>query len=328
MNEPSTNLTSSQKVLETKSVKLHNRVMFDLYSLYIIIKKTITFDLYSRLKLSLTLIFMVLGSTLFIIFIEPSYFLEDTSLNVLIGLFQVFISYCIIFAIVLTASSASLISEEIKTKTMVLLVSKPITRNSIVFGKYLAILIYGLGIIIMDLGLVCLITFLKHPFYDLIPFFYLHFIYSWIVIFFFSTISIGFSLLSNNPKVSTLIPIILIFITFLGFFAFKPALLYATTPEGVSYYEAFQVYHYDLGYHFINVYDWMYSNLVSPIPLELIYWLSGWGIYKVIFDDILSEPVVTRTNYYAPQFSLLYLIVIALVILILGYIIFKRKDIK
>ncbi len=327
MNEQPINLASSQKLLEIKALKSDDGIMFTLYSLYIIIKKTIKFDLYSRLKLSLTLIIMILSSTLFFIFIEPNFFLEDTSLNELVGLFQVYMSYCIIFAIVLTTLSASLISEEVNAGTMILLVSKPITRNSIVLGKYIAVIIYGLGISIIHLGFVCLIAFLKHPFYDLIQFFNLHFVYSWIVIFFFSTVSIGFSLLSRNPKVSILIPILIISIAFLAFLAFKPMLLYVATPDEMSYYEKFQLYHFDLGYHFINVYDWMYAIIVSPIPLELQRSLGGWGIYKVYFDEITLEEIITKTYYYTPQFSLLYLIVVALIIIIIGYIIFKKKDI-
>ncbi len=328
MDKQSTNLTNAQKALEIESSKFNSTVLLKLNSLYLIIKKTIVFDLYSRLKLSLTISFMVLSAVLSFIFLEPSFFLETTSLNELIGLIQVYITFCLIFSIVLTASSATLISGEVDKGTMVLLVSKPITRNNVVFGKYFAIILYGLGISIIDLFLVCLIAFFKHPFYDLIPFFNLHFIYSWIVIFFFSTISLGFSLLSDNPKVSLLIPIILISITFLAFFAFKPMLTTPTTPNGLTYYEAFQLYHFDIGYHFINVYDWMYTNLISPIPVGLQRWLSGWGIYKVYFDEMTIEETITRTNYYAPQFSLIYLVVVALVILTIGYIIFRRKDIK
>jgi ABC-type transport system involved in multi-copper enzyme maturation permease subunit len=319
---------SSSTIEQEISVKINNKFLLYINSLMDVIQKTIKFDLYSRFKFFATLIAMVLGSTFFIVPAEPGFYQPDTSLNEILGLFQVFVTFCIIFSIIITASSASLISDELRNGTMLQLVGKPLTRTTIVLGKYLGVILYGLVICTIDVGLVCLIAFLKHPFYDIIPFFNLHLLYSLIIIFFFSTLSIGFSLIFKNPKVSTIIPIVIILINFLAFFAIKPILMYATTPDGVSYYEAFQVYHYDLGYQLMNVYIWMYGNLVSPIPSDMIYWLNGWGLYKVRWDEELAEDIITKTNYYLPQLSLLYLIAISVIVFLIGYFIFKRRDIN
>ena len=53
------------------------------------------------------------------------------------------------------------------------------------------------------------------------------------------------------------------------------------TPNGDIYYEAFQVYNYDLGYHFMNIYVWFYENLIPPLPTGTIPWLVSWGLYSI-----------------------------------------------
>jgi ABC-type transport system involved in multi-copper enzyme maturation permease subunit len=252
---------------------------------------------------------------------------EQSSLNELIGIVHIFFTYLTVLPFLVIYSSASLISEEIKMGTMLLLVSKPISRGEIMWGKYIALLFYNLTISVLSLGIVCLIAFLKHPFYDIIPFFWTQFLFSLIVIAFFGTLTMGLSMVFRNAKTTAVIPLMLLLVMTFLFFIVRPFLM-MPSPNGDLYYETFQVYNYDLGYHFMNIYVWFYENFFSHLPEGTIRWLVSWGIYTIEYDEFSPEfEIYTKTHYQPPHISLLIILIFTVIIIIIGFIIYKRRDI-
>ena len=189
-------------------------------------------------------------------------------------------------------------------------------------------LMYNIIISSISLGFVCLIAFLKHPFYDMISFFWTQFFFSLIVIIFFGTITMGFSMLFRNIKTAALIPLMLLLIMIFLFFIVRPFLMMPSS-NGEIYYEVFQMYNYDLGYHFMNIYTWIYETFISGLPEGMIRWLQSWGIYTIEYNELFPElEIFNKTNYQPPHISLLIILIFALIIFIIGFIIYKRRDIS
>lgn len=305
-----------------------NSIKERLNLLYVVFKKTLFIDLFNNWKFIFTIISMIFLPVIFI-FIIPMRFLDDqSSLNETLGMVQILFSYLIVLPFLLIYSSASLISEEVKSGTMLLLVSKPISRGEIVLGKYFAMLFYNLIISLVSLGFVCLTAFLKHPFYDIIPFFWTQFLFSLLVIIFFGTLTMGFSMVFRNPKTTALIPLMLLLIMIFLFFIVRPFLMYPN-PNGELYYEAFQVYNYDLGYHFMNIYVWFYESYISQLPIDMIGWLVSWGVYTIGYDELFPEiETFNKTYYQPPHISLLIILIFAVIVIIVGFVIYKRRDIS
>ena len=100
------------------------------------------------------------------------------------------------------------------------------------------------------------------------------------------------------------------------------------TPLGISYYEIYQIFYFDLGYHFMNIYTWMYELYISPLSTTLIRWLVSWSIYTIECDPLFPEiEIYTKTNFLPPQASLLIITLFATVIIIMSYLIFRKRDI-
>ena len=196
------------------------------------------------------------------------------------------------------------------------------------WGKYIAMLFYNLTISVLSLGIVCLTAFLKHPFSDIIPFFWTQFLFSLIVIAFFGTLTMGLSMVFRNAKTTAVIPLMLLLVMTFLFFIVRPFLM-MPSPNGDLYYETFQVYNYDLGYHFMNIYVWFYETFISHLPEGTIRWLVSWGIYAIEYDEFSPEfEIYTKTHFQPPYISLLIILLFTLLIIIIGFIIYKRRDIN
>lgn len=296
--------------------------------LYVVFKKTLFIDLFNRWKFIFAIIIMIILPVIWLLPLDATLLDDQFSLNEYLGMVLIFFSYLTVLPFLLIYSSASLISEEIKSGTMLLLVSKPILRGEIVWGKYFALLFYNLIISLVSLGIICLVSFLKHPFSDLIPFFWTQFLFSVLVILFFGTLTMGFSMAFKNPKTAALIPLMLLLVMTFLFFIVRPFLMFSAS-NGEPYYEAFQVYNYDLGYHFMNIYIWFYESLISQIPVGMAPWLVSWGIYTVEPDELFPEfEIYSKTHYQSPHISLLIILVFVSIVVIIGFIIYKRRDIS
>ncbi len=296
--------------------------------LYVVFKKTLFIDLFNRWKFIFAIIIMIILPVIWLLPLDATLLDDQFSLNEYLGMVLIFFSYLTVLPFLLIYSTASLISEEVKSGTMLLLVSKPISRGEIVWGKNIALLFYNLIISLVSLGVICLVSFLKHPFYDIIPFFWTQFLFSLLVIVFFGTLTMGFSMAFRNSKTAALIPLMLLLIMIFLFFIVRPFLMFSGS-NGEPYYEAFQVYNYDLGYHFMNIYVWFYESYISPLPIGMIRWLVSWGIYTIEYDELFPEfEIYNKTYYQPPHISLLIILIVAAIVTIIGFVIYKRRDIS
>lgn len=305
-----------------KTLKGHLNLLLTVF------KKTLFIDLFNRWKFIFAIFFMIILPVVWLLPQDAAILNDQSSLNEILGMVHIFFTYMTVLPFLLIYSSASLISEEIKMGTMLLLVSKPISRGEIMWGKYIALLFYNLIISVLSLGIVCLTAFLKHPFYDIIPFFWTQFLFSLIIIAFFGTLTMGLSMVFRNAKTTAVIPLMLMLVMTFLFFIVRPFLMMPTL-NGDIYYEAFQVYNYDLGYHFMNIYVWLYETLISQPPEGMIWWLVAWGIYTIEYDELFPEfEFYTKTHYQPPHISLLIILIFTIIILLIGFIIYKRRDIN
>ena len=194
------------------------------------------------------------------------------------------------------------------------------------WGKYIAVLFYCLIISTIGLGVVCLTVILKVASFEVISFFWTQFLLSLITIFFFGTVTMGFSLAFKDVKISMVIPVLLLFFLVFMFILIKPALM-ILLPSGESYYETYHLYFFDLGYYIMNIYVWFYESLIAPISEGFLTVFITWGVYKAEYDPFIGD-VYTKTNYLYPQISLIILIVFAVIIILIGFLFFKKRDIN
>ena len=138
----------------------------------------------------------------------------------------------------------------------------------------------------------------------------------------------GLSMVFKSSKTTAVIPLMLLLVMTFLFFIVRPFLMMPTT-NGDLYYEAFQVYNFDLGYHFMNIYVWFYEIFISQLPEGMIWWLISWGIYTIDYIEPFPEiETYNKTHYQSPQVSLVIILIFALVIISIGFVIYKRRDIN
>ena len=299
---------------------------------YILFKKTFFIDICTIPKLIGSIFFMLLVPLFAISFFNPSYFISESySLVSWLGIIVLMYSFCIVYALIMIFSAAPLISDEIKTGTMVTLVSRPISRFKIILGKYFALLVYGLIVSVIFLSSVCIIARLKYQFTEIFEFFIIHFLYSLMVHIIFGSLTMAFSSAFKKPRNAALIPAILVIITFFVLMTFRPLLMMSFRyPDEVPIYEKYQLYHFDLGYHLMNVYTYFVELVLTEVPEDMVYFFYMWGVYTEGEYSAQNpyEFSFTRTNYYLPLGSLLFLIVLSVILLTIGTYYFKKRDIS
>ena len=135
--------------------------------------------------------------------------------------------------------------------------------------------------------------------------------------------------LSSILKKTKTVSVIIILITILSFVAFQ----FIRSLVG-GFYQDFQLYHFDLGYHLGNVFIFFMEsfNVVPPsISWQNLFALLT-GVYK--FTNIIDPDQgidlggLEKTNYYLPIFSLLIWIIIAVLLLVLGIYKLKKREIS
>ena len=295
----------------------------------VLFKKTLFKDIFTIPKVSISIILMIFLPLLAILMVPSSFILEDETLLNFIGITYVEYTPCIMFPIILTVIGAPLIAEELKSRTMLTLISKPISRGEILATKYLALTCFGLVINFTSLSLITLAALWKYPFEGIGEFFIVNFLFSLVVQFFFQTLAIGFSSLVRKTRNALLFPLLLIIITFFVLMTFRPLFLYMHLGNSEDpIYVQFQLYHYDLGYHLFNVYIGIMEITSVKVPESMMFFFAIMGIYTQSYNEDTWESIFTRNDYYSPLGSLILLFAIALGIILLGYFIFRRRDIS
>jgi len=293
-----------------------------------IFKKTFWVDLYSLKKFIFIVSIMTVPHILLLAIYYPKPIpYQFATINDILGFILIIFSYLLVWIPYLIFITSSMITEEISRGTMLILVSKPVSKIKMVISKFLAIFIYFSVINILSLGIISIYVVLKQPFYDMIPFFLSQLIYPFVLLYFFGAFTMGLTMALKKTKSALLIPIIIILFMFLSVFMIKPALFQPCIfNKDLTYYEAFQIYHFDLGYHIMNVYQGILELFFPEISQSMQIFLSSWGVYKRDLSDPFGLTFL-KNNYYTPLASLILLMSVSTMIFIIGFLIFKKKDI-
>ncbi len=269
-----------------------------------LIKKTLIFDLLTIKRIILDVFLMVLVPIIALGFMSE-YLSGDEHLLESLGFLTWYYNFAIMFPIIIIGATGPLIAEELRSGTLLFLVSKPINRTRIVLSKFIALYIFGIVVSFLSLSVISLFAVIKYPFADIGEYFGIFFLYSLIITLFFGGITMGFSSIFRRARNVILLPLALVIFSFLVMMMFKPLLLF-----GDNWYEKYLLYNIDIGYHFANVFLLIGESFV-PEMLDyfgFIFWM--FGITTIDFEGGGTE--YERTNYYDPVVSLIYLIVIAL----------------
>ncbi len=280
---------------------------------------------------------MVILPVLVLIIVPSTAFSRGSTLTEALGLYLFLYSYGLVFPLLITSAASPLIADEIKSGTMITLVSKPISRPGIVAGKLFAVYIYGIITNIISILTIMIIGITKYPFPDLAQFFLINFIYGLIIITCFGGLTLGLSCILKKPRNVTLIPVLIIIFSFLiGLFIKQFLVIFSLSGGESSIYEGFQLYNFDISYHMANFYKWIIDLQVPGITDNWGIFLLMFGIFKNDMTPYCNEfgncssyyGITTETHYYLPIISMSLLILIGLLLLFGGLYYFSKRDIS
>ncbi len=256
--------------------------------------------------------------------------------------FYYLISLGIIYGIVIGTKSSGLICEEIEAGTMLILVSKPIGRIQIFLGKFLAAFVYMALIAfvaIFSTGwiLILMITGNIEHFFAIVPVLLLLVLFSQFINAIFLSISMALSSIMKKGKKVSMMMIVIILFTFLGFFLIKIQF------GGV--YDTYNLYVFDISYHLGNVFIFFNSLLGNPLPMA-VNWQTTFTMFTGVFDapgflELLMGQGTTVDSaqgldlggfdlkgYFTPVQSFLIWLGIAALLVFFGLLKLKKREIS
>jgi len=303
----------------------------------IVIKKTFQ-DIYSLKKIIIMLIVNSIFPLIFVLLPTTGVdfgLISPHHAATVIGFALIFPAFFwtlgLVYTIIIGTAGAPLIAEEVKSGTMLLLVSKPISRIKIFLGKYIAVYLYGMLLSFFSIFVIGWIgVFIKSGnidhFISLIPFLSALYIYSLFILFLFTSITMAFSSIFKKARSAS---ILIILISILSYIAF----LLIRTLTG-QFYVTFQLYHFDLGYHLGNVFI-LFVETLNAVPPSISWqmWFANiTGVYSlgtsIDPDQNISLGGLEKTNFYLPVFSLLIWILIAALLLVFGIWSLRKREIS
>jgi ABC-type transport system involved in multi-copper enzyme maturation permease subunit len=246
-------------------------------------------------------------------------------------------------AYVITASGIDFISKEEQEGTLLLMVSKPISRFQFILGKFLALLVTTLllelviifGSIVVFWILLGLDADIIKPLIGLVPWIFL---YSIIVVILFDALAIAISALFRGNVIKTVITMLLIMLIFgLG------PILRMTWP---TTYENYHLHYIDPGYHLGNIYVSLSGQAEGGRMTPQIQAYLGifTGTYKAGMEEMVlamftgsSEsfdpdigampPSLEKTNYLNPAVSVLLCLAVSAAALGVARLAIERKEV-
>ncbi len=235
-----------------------------------------------------------------------------------------------IFTILVTGATSGVIADEIDKGTMLILVSKPVSRMQIFLGKFLGVYAFGACMSCAGIFLGGWIAVLFSSgnithFLEMLPFLFFMFAYSLFVELIFVSISMALSSILRTGRKAMMISLIIVFMTFLIFFIVRMV--------ASSIYVEYSLYWLDIGYHLSNFLAFA-MQVWSIIPSSTL-WQSTFNMFTGAF--LSSSSLDTTQNidlgglplaeYVSPIVSLLIWIAIAVLLTGLGLLKLKRKEI-
>jgi len=302
----------------------------------IVIKKTFQ-DIFSFKKFIVMIVIMLLipflyfmgGSAVNFGLISPFHAATVISMSLVFPLF--FWSLGLAYTIFIGTSGAPLIAEELKSGTMLILISKPISRIKIFLGKYIGVYLFGMILsfisifVIGWMGVLLRSRNIEH-FISLIPFLTALYLYSLLILFLFTSITMALSSIFKKSRNASLGILLIVIFSYLAFLIIRQI-------AGQSY-AIFQLYHFDLGYHLGNIFI-LFIESLDAIPPSTS-WQQVFGLLTGVFtidsptdpDQNINLGGFEKTNYYLPINSLLIWLLIAILLLIFGLISLKKREIS
>lgn len=302
----------------------------------IVVKKTYQ-DLTSFKRFIISLILMMLFPIIFLAFpltinfnsISVQHASAAIAIQIIFPLW--FWTLGIALICIVGTSGASLISEEVHSGSMLILVSKPITRIKIFLGKYIGLFLYGAILSFLAVFILGWIAVLRYSaniqhFFGLIPFLIASYIYSLVILLIFCSITLALSSIVKRPRNAALGVLLLVIFSFIGMMVLKTFI--------ADYYDDFYIYTFDLGYHLGNIYVG-FMEVFNAIP-PVAEWQQWFGIMTGVYD--ITSPTdpdqdinpggMTKNDYVYTWVSLLVWIGIAVFLLIYGLISLKKREIS
>ena len=302
----------------------------------ILIKRTFQ-DLANAKKFIISIIIMMIIPIIFLTFPSSLDYgaisIENASAAIAISIaYPVFFwTLGMAFVCLIGVSGAGLISEEVSSGTMLILVSKPIARMKIFLGKYLGLFLYSILLSFTGIFIIGWIAVLRYSanldhFISLLPFLMTLFLYSLIISVIFVSITMAISSISKKPRNAALIVIFLGVISFFGMWIIKMFI--------ASYYEQYQIYHFDLGYHLANIFVTTMEifNAIPPVSEWQYFFALATNVYDTSTGSDPDQQIILggfeRTDYYLPIFSLLIWLAIAGLLLVYGLFSINKREIS
>jgi ABC-type transport system involved in multi-copper enzyme maturation permease subunit len=305
-------------------------------NIFIVVKKTYQ-DLTSFKKFLFSLFFMMLFPIVFLALpstidwnsISVDHASAAIAINIIFPLW--FWTLGIALICIVGTSGAALISEEVHSGSMLILVSKPITRIKIFLGKYLGLFLYGAVLSFLAVFLLGWIAVLRYSaniqhFYGLIPFLVASYLYSLVILLIFCSITLALSSIVKRPRSAALGVLLLVIISFIGMMIMKMFI--------GDYYDDFYLYTIDLGYHLGNIYVGFMEafDAIPPVAQWQEFFAMTAGVYDVTSpvdpDQDINPGGMTRNDYVYPWVSLLVWVGIAVFLLIYGLRSLKKREIS
>lgn len=302
----------------------------------IIIKRTFQ-EIYSIKKIIIMIIFMLFlpliysfgGAGVDFGLISPYHAATVISIALVFPIF--FWSLGLAYTIFIGVSGAPLIADEVKSGTMLLLISKPISRIKIFLGKYIGVFLYGMLLSFISIFVIGWIGVLFQSgnidhFVSLIPFLTALYLYSLFILFLFTSITLALSSIFEKSRNASLGILLIVIFSYLAFMIIRQI-------AGANY-AMFQLYHFDLGYHLGNIFILFVESLDAIPPATSWQLMFGMltGVYStdspIDPDQNINLGGYEKTNYYLPISSLLIWLLIAVLLLAYGIISLKKREIS
>jgi ABC-type transport system involved in multi-copper enzyme maturation permease subunit len=240
---------------------------------------------------------------------------ESSSMYFMFNLvtYEFFWTLGIAFSIIIIILTSGQISDEIQQGTMIMLISKPVSRAHIFFGKFLGVISYTTMLNFVSVflsGWVVVLISSANLSHFIATFPLLIFCFGYGIFFelIFVGISFGFSSLVKKTSTILIILFIVVSLGFLGIFMVR-------TFTGDRMYQILRLYLVDFNYQFGNIFSY-FLELFGVIPKSSL-WQSLFSDFSAVYIYSEIDPSqeidlggLERTNYLHPLISFgIYLLI-------------------
>ena len=246
-----------------------------------------------------------------------------------------FVTYFWVAGIVLVFFASWIVTDfvagEASRGTLLSLITKPIHRWEVIFGKFIAYIIF---IIIMEVIAIFITIYVlvtvsgSHlsVIGELVQYIPILLLFALFVAIVFGTIPLALSTISKSRMLVMIISVAFVIFLYLGFYIIRS--------QSPDYYVDYQLYHFDLGYHMGNIFNSIIDTAniqLTPIFQEQMGLFAGTHDLGVSLDEpdqsfqLASIPL---TNYYSQLSSWLIWTLIPIGLTILSIFKLNRKEVQ